>query len=652
MRSRSTLSIVAAALALGIAPDPVVVPSAWAASVLVVPDGPYAGTKWSPTVAPYLTEILDTLSPDDPSNRAAVRKSAQTGFTTIGIAWLGLIADMAPARVLAIQPTVDAAKEFNREKLQPAIEASPRLRRKIADQKSRSGQGSTMLTKIFPGGSISITGANSSVGLRSKTVRYALCDEVDDWPADLDGQGDPMRMVEARQMSFLATGRYKRFEISTPTLKGISRIDRAYEGGDQRLFHVPCPDCGEEQALTFENLRFEDAYPYNAHYICQANGCVIEHREKTGMLARGRWIAQAPGLGRYPSWHIDTLSSPFVTWNDIAKAFIESRNDPSADKTFTNLWLGRSYEIKGEAPEWEILQRRAQAIGSHAGGEVPAWMLFLTMGVDVQADRIEASVWGWGVGKVSGLVEHVVFAGDTNGPDVWIQLNDLWSREYTTSGGHNRRIECTAVDSGFRPTMTYDWTRGKPRTVSIKGYSGRTDWPIGQPKKMTYTPRGKVSKTSALNWMVGSWYLKAEIYGCLNLEGPDESGNFPPNFVHLPTGVDDELFKQLTAEKLITVQKRGGATSFEWQKAPQARNEVLDCAVYARAAGYHLGMGRMTLAQWEALAVERGAPPPASQMDLLRDLSGAATGRPTPAPPASYPPAQKKPQFRRSTWVR
>ena len=625
MKTRSTLSLVCGALALGIAPDPIVVPSAWAAESIVVPDGPYAGTKWSHDVAPYLVEIMDTLSTEDPATRLAVRKSAQTGFTTVGIAWLGMIADQAPARVLAVQPTVDAAKDFNREKLQPTIEASPKLRAKIADQKSRDGRGSTMLTKSFPGGSITITGANSSVGLRSKTVRYALCDEVDDWPPDLDGQGDPMRMVEARQMSFLATGRYKRFEISTPTIKGASRIDKAFEGGDQRLFNVPCPHCGHEQPLVFENLRFEEAYPFNAHYVCAANGCVIEHHEKRDMLARGRWIASAPGAGRYPSWHIDTLSSPFVTWNDIAKAYVESRNDPTAEKTFENLWLGRSYEVSGEAPAWEALQRRAQTIGSHAAGEVAPWMLVLTAGVDVQGDRLEVGVWGWGVGRVCGLVEHIVLPGDTNAPDVWLALNEIWGREYQTSIGQVRRIECVAVDSGYRPTMTYDWTRKKPGTLSVKGISKKTDWAIGQPKKMIYTPKGKLSKASEINWMVGTWFLKAEIYGCLNMEGPDDSGNFPPNFIHLPTGLDDDVFKQLTSEKLVLEKKRNGAESYEWKRDPKVRNEVLDCAVYARAAAYQLGLWRYTAANWEKLAAERGVSPPDAQMDMLRQLDGPSS---------------------------
>jgi phage terminase large subunit GpA-like protein len=614
------ISVVAAALALGLAPDPVVQPSAWAAENIVVPDGPYAGSHWSPEVTPYLPEILDLLAPEDPATRISVRKSAQPGLTGLGIAWLGYIADVAPARAMAVQPTVDAAKDFNRDKLQPTIDGSPVLRRKIAPLKSRSGRGSTVLSKSYPGGSLTICGANSTAGLRSKTVKNVLCDEIDDWPEDLEGQGDPMLMVDARQLAFRALGTYKKLEMSTPTLKGSSRIDAAFEAGDQRYYHVSCPHCGHEQTLIFENLRFEEDFPHKAVYVCAARGCIIEHFEKTGMLARGRWIAAEPGPGRHPSFHIDSLYSPFVTWDDIAAAYLATKGDPHREKGFANLWLGRSFEVQGEAPKWEDLQKRAQSIASHGRGEVPAWVLFLTMGVDMQADRLEASIWGWGVGKTSALIDHVVLAGNTADLQVWGDLTELWQQSWFTLQGRELRLECTAVDSGYRPTMAYDWVRGKPATISIKGYSGRTDWPIGTPKKMTYTPRGKLVRSSALNWMVGSWYLKAELYGYLNLEGPDETGNFPPGFVHLASGLDDEVFKQLTAEKLVAKQKRGGLTSYQWDKSPQDRNEVLDCAVYARAAAYspHIGMGRMTLAQWEALAIERGAPPEPAQLDMLR----------------------------------
>lgn len=634
--------------AFALAPDPVIKPAAWAAENIVVPDGPYAGERWSSKIAPHLVEPLDCLALDHPCTSVTVRKSAQTGFTGLGTAWLGAMIDTAPARMLAVQPTVDAAKDYNREKLQPTIDATPALKLKVAELKSRDGRGSTTLSKSFRGGSLTIAGANSTVGLRSKTVRYVFADEIDEWPADLEGQGDPMKMVDARQFAFRATGGWKKLQISTPTLKGASRIDDEFEAGDQRYRHLPCPACGAEQVLEFENLKFEKTWPHKAVYICAANGCVIPHSEKRGMLAKARWIAAEPGPGRQPSFHFDSLTSPMVTWDDIAAAFVDAKGDPHKTQTFWNLWLARSFEVQGEAPGWEKLQRRAQEISNHGVGECPNAALFLTLGVDAQADRLEASVWGWGLGKTSFLIEHVVLPGNTAEPQVWADLTTFWQKTWITPLGRERRIECTAVDSGYRPTMTYDWTRDKPQVISIKGYSGRTDWAIGSPKKMTYTPRGKLVKSSTLNWMVGSWYLKAEIYGCLNLDGPDEDGNFPPGFVHLPSGLDDEVFRQLTAEKLVTVIRRGGQTDYQWQKVPRARNEVLDCAVYARAAAYSpfIHMGRMTLAQWEELAVTRGAPPDAAQVDLLHAMAGKPAN-----PPAAKVESPNPAHVARSKWM-
>lgn len=638
MKPHNWLAAVVATVAAATAPTLIVVPSVWAAENIVVPDGPFAGERWDPELAPHLIEPLDCLALDHPCNVVSIRKAAQTGFTGIGIAWLGALIDTAPARILAVQPTVDAAKDFNREKLQPTILGTPALARKVADLKSRDGLGSTTLSKSFLGGSLTIAGANSTAGLRSKTVRYVLADEIDEWLADLDGQGDPMKMVDARQLSFRATGDWKKLQISTPTMKGASRIDNAFERGDQRYRHVPCPSCGAFQVLVFEKLQFAKTFPHQAVYICDANGCVIPHSAKRAMSAAGRWIAKEPGPGRAPSFHFDTLLSPFVTWNDIVEAFLEAEDDPPMLKTFWNLWLARSYEVKGKAPAWEDLQRRATAIGSHQAGDVPAWVLFLTMGVDVQGDRLEASVWGWGTGKTCCLIDHYVLTGDTNGLDVWIALTKLWQRTWTTAAGRIYKLSATAVDSGYRPTMTYDWTRSKTWTLSVKGASKRTEWAIGKPGRLSYTPRGKLLKTGSVNnWMIGTWLLKAEFYDYLGQEGPGDDGNFPPGFVHLPTGLEDEIYRQMTAEKLVAVQKRGGAVQYEWQLSSRDRNEVLDCAVYARAAAYHVGLDKMSLAKWEQLSHDVGAPVDAEQLDLLRAMQGI------PQPGASAPRGVEKP---------
>jgi len=625
---KSTFAIVAGALALGLMPDRVVEPVDWAKEHFYVPDGPRAGSLWDPKETPYAVEILNALGTEDPTNKVVVRKSAQTGLTTVGIAWLGYIADVAPADCLAIQPTSDALREFNRRKLQPAIEGSPAMAAAIRDTKARSGEGSTGTFKRFAkGGGLSLAIGNSAASLRSMTVKYAFADEVDEWPLDLDGQGDPMAMVEARQTAFLNTADWKRYEISTPTTEGESRIDGEFEGGDQRYWHVSCPHCGHEQALVFDRLKGNDEPPFKTHYVCEANGCIIEGRDKRRLIKSGRWIATKPGPGRWRSYHIDEISSPFVPWDEVWSKWIAARKNPALMKTFWNLTLGRAYKTEGDAPEWEALQRRAVTDASHALEELPAWVLFVTYGVDVQGDRLEVGVWGWGVGRTRALITQQVFPGNTADFSVWSELAAFWRRDWTRADGRVMQAEACVVDSGYRPAMAYQWVAGinHPHVVAGKGASERTEWPLkrGTPRNFEDRRTGKRKKVDG--YLFGSWYLKAAFYAALNVEGPSEEGRYPPGYVFLPTGGDDELFKQLTAEALVKVPNRRGYEVLQWQKRLNQANEALDCAVMAHAAAVLLGMHLWDVKRWETLAEERGAPPEQGQLDLLRDAMAPRT---------------------------
>jgi len=622
---QSTLSVVATALAKGIAPPPEIDPVAWAADNIVVPDGPYAGQRWDPSLFPPQTEILQVLSPRHPCTRVTVRKSAQTGVTGLGIIWLGLIACHYPAAVLAVQPTLAALKKFNADKLQPTIDQSPALRRRIARQKSRDGDGSTALSKRFPGGSIRLTIANSSADLRSATVRFALCDEIDEWPEDLEGQGDPMAMVDARQIAFHRTGDFKKVEISTPTLAGASRIDTAFEAGDQRWLQLACPHCDEWQFLEFEQLRGETTWPHQVHYVCRHCGCALEEHDKTAFLKRWRFVPASPEAGRHPSFQLSAIESPFTTWDAMWQAWLAAQEDPHKLKTFDNLWLGRSHEVQGEAPEWQHLRDRAALIAHHDRGEIPAAALFLTAGIDVQWNRLEVVLLGIGVGKTLYVVDHAVLEGDTADVDVWNRLTAWLFQARWDTAGHARRIDLAAADSGDgnRTAMVYKWVRGKHNVIAIKGRPGIHDWPISNGKDTSYKPRGRNRTRRARLFDVSPHFLKSELYGKLNLQGPDEAGQFPPGFVHLPTGMPDDFFQQLTSQKLVTVEKRGGGTRLEWQKTRGVRDEVLDCTAYALGAAYHpmVGIGAMTPEMWARKAAERGVPAEEEQLDLLRGMA-------------------------------
>jgi phage terminase large subunit GpA-like protein len=631
---RSTRSIVFLALAAAVAAPPAVAPSAWSAEHIVQPDGDRAGQTWSAELTPYLVEILDRQGPDDPGSMTAVRKSSQVGFTAVGQNWILSIPELDPGNAMVLMPTFKAVQDFERDKLGATIAASPKLKGLIAGQRSRSERGSTSLRKVFPGGSIVLTGANSAADLRSRTVRHLLADEVDEYDADLEGQGDPLLLAFKRQSGYEASGNFKRLVGSTPTIQGESRIDRFFENGDRRLWHVPCPHCGHEQPLVWENLRYSETWPHNAAYECADCHALIEHADKRAMVAQGRWVATNPE-GRYYSYHLDCLISPFTTWDILVEEFVAAGNDEAALKVFENTRLGRSYQVKGEAPKTDALRVRALSLESHGPAltsAVPAAALFLTAGCDVQADRLEISLWGFGVGKTRWQLDHIVLDGDTNDLPVWAKLAELLARDFPTDvEGQVRRIELTAIDSGYRAERVYDFARGRHNVVVVKGSSTRMGFPIGRPKRIGYTPKGTQDKRTVQVWQVDTHMLKSEIFGALQLDWTPsaETPSAPTGFVHLPTATSghdlSEALDQLTAEVLVQIPQRNGLVKHEFRKVRQ-RNEALDCAVYALSAAYHptINMASLTPDRWAALAAERGAPVEADQLDLLRSVTGGA----------------------------
>jgi phage terminase large subunit GpA-like protein len=632
--------VVLGALAAGLAPPPDIAPSAWAAQTLVVPDGPRAGETWDPSLTPYLPEILDHLAPASATNRVVVRKSAQTGFTQIGQAWLGYIVDVAPTRTMMVLPTVPAAQDFNREKLQPSIDETPTLRRKVRRQVSRSSGGSTALSKRFPGGSIVITGANSAADLRSKTIQYALCDEVDEWPADLDGQGDPLEMVTARQMSYLASGDWKRIEGSTPTIKGGSRVDAAFEAGDQRYWHCPCPHCGEYQRLEFGGedsawgLKFERSWPHQAHYVCRHCGGVIEEHHRRPMIQTGRWVAEADEPGRHPSYHIDALHSLLVRWDDIAVAFLAAKDHPAKLKTFTNLWLGQAWEARGDAPEWERLLARTV---DYPAGTVPHGALVLTMAVDVQQDGLYVEVVGWGRERRSWVVEARFLPGETREPggSAWHALDTLAERHWPTAWGTTMAADAIGVDSGYATTAVYAWVRRHPKAYALKGVPGWSRPPMGTPAAQDVTWGGKTKRRGLKVWSVGTWGLSAEIYGYLHKAGVREGAeDDPPGYCHFGAFLDAGYFQQLTAEALTTRTVKGVARR-EWVAIREA-NHYHDCRRYNLALAYRLGLATLTEDDWAQVEAERGAPAAGRADDLAqRAMAPVRTVEPQDARRAS-----------------
>lgn len=661
---RAAEVLVVDALGEALLPDPEMTLTQWADDRrhLTSENSPKPG-PWSTDRTPYLREVMDCLSPSHPCWKVTVKKGAQLGFTDVGINFMGFVADVAAGPMGIYQPTLEMAKAFIKTKLTPAVKATPAMNRKVAEQVSRDGTGSTVHHKPFDGGFWMIFGANASSGLQFFSLRYLFKDELSEWPDDADERGDPSDQADTRTDAF-ETNR-KIYQPSTPGLKGMCRITAEYEDGDQRRYYVPCPHCGQHQVLVWGNLAFNETAPYQAAYVCAGCGEKIEHHHKRAMLkdatAGGtavwikcypdengevpkdvldaddlaRWTARGSG-GRQPSFWINQLYAPFQTWDALVYKHERAKASPTKMKVFTQQVEGEAYEERGEAPETDKLLGRREA---YPLGTLPVGALFVTAGVDVQKDYLQYEVVAWGIGGTSWGVDFGIVEGDTSRLDVWRQFEkDVYEKLFTDWRGRKWPIDMVAIDAGYNTQLVYHFVRGRPRAMAIKGVPGHLAPLLGLPTKQDVDFDGKKVKGGVMLWPVGDWTGKSTVYANLRKEGPtDGREQFEIGYCHFSKKHDEQFFKQLTAEHLVT-HTRGGREVKEWVLSPGVRNEALDCRKYALAAAEHLGMSQMDPEDWMELVKERGGEEEDAQLSLDALLTPApveAAEDDAPAPTAA-----------------
>lgn len=606
------------AFAAGLAPDPRLSVREWADlhRFLSTATSESAG-RWRTSKTPYLADILEDLSPSSAVDTVVLMGGAQVGKTELALNLIGYTIDCAPGPIMCVWPSLDLAELYSKQRIKPMIDDSPRLREKVRRARSRDS-GNTLLTKEFPGGILRLVGAESAIGLRSMPAKTLIMDDVDAFPANAGDEGDPMKLAEARTRTFQRCR--KVLKISTPKVRGYSRIEKAYLASDRRRFHVPCPGCGLFQPLEWANVKWEPKRPRTARYACPGCGVLIDEGKKTAMLASGRWVAQ--NLDADPAthgYHLSSLYSPvgWYSWANAAADFEATKVDGVTDveelRVFVNSVLGESFVQRGDAPEWERIHERRER---YKVGHVPARGLFLTAGVDVQGDRLEASIVAWGRNRESWQVEHRVLPGDpeADAGEVWKLLDDLLAEEFPHERGVMLPIRMLAIDSGHATSAVYGWAR-KHTIGRVMVVKGRGNYPttVGQPQAVDVSGTGKKLRRGVRVWPVGVGLLKSEIYGFLRLPVPKE-GEPMAGYCHFPE-LPEEFFRQLTAEELVPVTKKG-YRRLEWTKLPGRRNEVLDCRVYARAAAILLQADRWPEARWvrleDALGVASPARPPQS----------------------------------------
>jgi len=639
--------------ARGLAPPPIRTVSEFADAcrVLGPEEGPYPG-PWRTDRVPYMREPMDACSLSHPATRVTFLGSAQTAKTQLEINALCQYAVETPAPILVVVPSLDEARTWNKDKLQPAIDNSPAVRAAVFDITSRDESGSTTLRKVFPGGNIEIVGANSSKGVQSRTKRVVILDEVSEFPQDVDGRGDPVDMAEARTLAYRACREHKIIAVSTPKLKGSCRITRRYEEGSQATYHVPCPHCGEKQPLVFDNLRWTEGKPETARYVCAACGSLIEHADKRRMLAAGEWVHAVPERRLdHPSYRISALYSPFVTWADMVREYERLRNDPVGLKTWDTQWLGVAHEERFDLPSHVMLWQRRERLPPR---RIPPGYLLLTGATDVQGDRLEWAVYAWDRHGGGVWIDGGMLEGDPSYDQVWHAHDALLAKRYTDAWGRDWPVRSWGIDAGYLPQRVYLYARRHAHRADpfVLALDGRPRWglpPIGQHRAIDVDYQGR-KIGSVLLYPVGTWDLKSEITAALRLTeiGPDATGAWPKGALRFPERLDVAFFEQITAEACRERPLRQGYVVREWVKV-RPRNEQLDLAVYARALMHRETIG-FTEAHWDALAADRSGDA-ATMVDLFAPPL-ARPAAPSPRPAAQqHRPAPRRPAHVAQNWI-
>lgn len=591
---------------------------------------------------PFQREPLDAMT-DQAIEMVSFMKSARVGFTKMMGAAIGSYIHQDPCPISIVQPTLDDAEGYSKEEIAPMLRDCPVLARLVPDAKTRDTD-NTILHKKFPGGVLTLIGANSGRGFRRVTRRGMFFDEIDVYPLSSGSEGDPIRLGIRRTETFWNR---KLVFGSTPLIAGLSRIERLFLSGDQRRYYVPCSQCGHMDYLVFDQqavnaqggpvghfMRWPRQKPEDAHFVCRSCGGLIEHKDKRAIVSAGEWRSHAPFTG-HRSYHIWAAYSfsPNATWGQIAKEFVEANDEgPEALKTFINTVLAETWKDKGDAPPWEALYQRREM---YLIGTCPAGVLFLTIGVDVQKDRLIYEVVGWGRGKRSWSIDAGTIPGDTSdststGP--WPALDALLERDFPHAGGLKLRPAMLAIDSGYNTQEVYNWARKHPmtRVIAVKGVDTGNVL-ISAPAPVDVSVNGKKLKRGYKVWKVAVNIAKSELYGWLQMGKPVDEGSLAdamlkPGACAFPQ-YDEEFFRGLTGEHLVPWKVRGGFVAYAWELIPGRTNHPLDCRVYARSGAAVIGLDRFQESDWSRLEKALGVTPSPEP----------TPSTPTPTPVATAP---------------
>ncbi len=577
-RVSSMLPVVGEQVRRGVKPRDLLTVSQWADRVRELKSGTNAPGRWRTQLTPYLEEIMDALSEHSPVRQVTFIKSSGVGGTEAMFNWIGyLMHHLGNKDLLVVLPTLELRDRSFNPRLAKMIDESPALAGIVSTAKRDKANRGDLL-EYGARSRVIKAGANSPDSLRSDHLPYVICDEVDAFPWDVGGEGDPMTLIENRQRTY---SRAKTYLVSTPTKEGGSRITLQYERSDMRRYYVPCPHCGEMQHLEWGGrdcpygIKFRraprqdgDTGPeqvISAWYVCKSCGAEISETSKTDMLARGRWIAARPHIKHHRGYHINALYAPVglgYSWREIAQKWINGQGDSAELKAFANTYLGEVFREEGDSIENISLISRLEVYPDR----LP--VALRTAGVDVQKDRLEITVVDWGAGEEGWLVDHILLPGDTTQPEVWAELDATLA---------DMGVKIAAIDSGYNASQVYAFVEKRKWCFATKGVTGMGRPLVEDEKKRRQRLRVKRKRGIPIE-PIGVDGGKALLYARLKLVVPGAG------YLHFPQepAFDDEYFSQLSAERLVT-RFKGYRPVSEWVKI-RARNEALDCLLLALVA--------------------------------------------------------------------
>lgn len=607
-----------------LAPLPDLTITQWADAYRFLPPKAAIAGKWQTANAPYAAGIMDAIS--NPYHREIVcMMPSQVCKTEVVLNTIGYYVHLNPTEMLVVQPKIDAAEKFSKERVEPLFLSTPVLRERYNPQ-------DPMLQKTFPGGTLTLVGANSPTDLSSRAVKVLLFDEVDRYERSAGDEGDPIDMAIARTTSFWD---YKVVMVSSPKVKQLSRIEPAYLASDMRKWFVPCPHCSEMQELVWGGkdtpygLKWEEGKPDTAYYVCAHCACEIKHRDNRWMQERGEWVITNPGASTVGFW-MSGLNSlmPGASWDNIVRKFLIANTAAKAGnieplKNFTQTVLAETWTEEAKKLDDNVIGERREVYDA----PLPTGAKVVLGAVDVQKNRLEFAAWGFGKGEESWLVDHHVIPFDPLTDQAWIELEQVLLRTYTNAAGHTLNISGIAIDSGYHASkerverFALSWKHVSPKIYVVKGEDTRYPGIIKRP-------------TKSQNGEFKPYLVYGESAKDLIFERFKRDMKPGPGYIHLPSWLADELVAQFSAEAQVQT-KRNGRVEFVYRRIGKRSNEQLDLLVYSMAVRRLLSPAQLALIDYDAAQAPQ--PVAVTSTPSLPDATPTPDVVPVPAVPAPTP---------------